>query len=253
MGASEGAGLKPVIEALIFASDGAISLDRLARIIEGSEREAVRSALRELVDEYAGRGGGFLIEEVAGGYRFRTNPSLAPWIRRLWKSSAQKMSRASMETLAMVAYRQPVTRGELESLRGVDSGAVLATLMEKRFIKIVGRKEAPGRPVVYGTTKEFLEAFDLKDLSCLPSLRDIQNTEGEDADQAKGQAGEEAGEGPRGETPDQVEGGLARGEAPEDTGRLRDSVPPEGRGDDKGGPGDGEPDPGRDRDKGRPS
>lgn len=180
------ASLKPVIESLIFASDAAITLDKLVGVLEGTERAEIRAALKELMEEYEARGGGFLIEEVAGGYRFRTNAEFSPWIRRLFKIGGQRISKAAMETLAIVAYRQPMTRGEIEQIRGVDSGGVLATLMDKRFIRIVGRKELPGRPVVYGTTKEFLETFDLKDLSCLPSLKDIQSLEEENASQERG-------------------------------------------------------------------
>lgn len=175
--------LKPILEALIFAADSAIGLDRMAGILEGEERAAIKEALDELVAEYAGAGRGFTIEEVAGGYQYRTNPDYAPYLRRLFKIGLQRISKPAMEALAIVAYKQPVTRAELEAIRGVDSGGVLATLMEKRFIRIVGRKELPGRPVVYGTTKEFLETFDLKDLSCLPSLKDIQKMEEENGAQ----------------------------------------------------------------------
>lgn len=181
--------LKPLIESLIFASEGALSLDRLSGVLEGEERAAVKEAVEELIEEYKGSGRGILIEEVAGGYQFRTNPESSPWLRKFFKIGMQKISKAAMESLAIIAYKQPVTRGELEAIRGVDSGGVLATLMEKRFIKITGRKEVPGRPVVYGTTKEFLETFDLKDLSCLPSLKDIQKMEEEHAAETQGYEG----------------------------------------------------------------
>lgn len=195
--------LKPVIESLIFASSAAISLDRLASVMEGVDKGDIRSALEELVEDYRRRNGGFFIEEVAGGYRFRTSPEAAPWLRRLFKIGMQKISKAAMESLAVVAYRQPVTRAELEAVRGVDCGGVLATLMDKRFIKIVGRKEVPGRPVVYGTTKEFLETFDLKDLSCLPNLKDIQKLEEEDGFRTP------PGEGPEGQGATEKRGGDA--------------------------------------------
>jgi len=178
--------LKPVLESLIFAADSAISLEKLSGILEGEEKTIIKEALNELIEDYRARAGGFLIEEVGGGFQFRTNPEFAPWLRKFFKIGLQKISKAAMESLAVIAYKQPVTRGEIEAVRGVDSGGVLATLMEKRFIKIVGRKEVPGRPVVYGTTKEFLETFDLKDLSCLPTLKDIQKMEEEYA-QTEGQ------------------------------------------------------------------
>lgn len=181
--------LKPLIESLIFASEGALSLDRLSSVLEGEERAVVKEAVEELIEEYKSSGRGILIEEVAGGYQFRTNPESSPWLRKFFKIGMQKISKAAMESLAIIAYKQPATRGELEAIRGVDSGGVLATLMEKRFIKITGRKEVPGRPVVYGTTREFLETFDLKDLSCLPSLKDIQKMEEEHAAETQGYEG----------------------------------------------------------------
>ncbi|MBI5345332.1 MAG: SMC-Scp complex subunit ScpB [Deltaproteobacteria bacterium] len=218
--------LKPVIESLIFAADRAISVESLSGVIEGAEKPLIRAALKELVEEYRAKNGGLLIEEVAGGFQFRTNPEAAPWIRRLFKIGLQRISKAAMETLAIVAYKQPATRGELEAIRGVDSGAVLATLMDKRLIKITGRKEAPGRPVVYGTTKEFLETFDLKDLSCLPSLKDIQRMEEENAPQDRTQAHAT----PTLPSPIKGEGsGGPAGEAPEGDSEGRDNIEKEGR------------------------
>ena len=166
--------LKSVIEALIFASESAITLASICNILEGVERKEARTAIDELTTEYAERGGGFFLEEVAGGYRFRTNIEHAAWIKRLFKIGPPRISKAAMESLSIIAYRQPIARAELEAIRGVDAGGVLAKLLDKRLIKITGRKETPGRPVVYGTTKEFLETFDLKDLSCLPSLKEMK-------------------------------------------------------------------------------
>lgn len=182
--------LKPLIESLIFASEGALSLERLSNVLDGEAKADIKGAVEELMEEYRTSGRGILIEEVAGGYQFRTNPDSSPWLRKLFKIGLQRISKAAMESLAVIAYKQPVTRGEIEAVRGVDSGGVLATLMEKRFIKITGRKEVPGRPVVYGTTREFLETFDLKDLSCLPSLKDIQRMEEEHALETAGLEGE---------------------------------------------------------------
>lgn len=223
-----GNGLKPVIEAVIFAADAPVSIERLCAILDGHGKAEVMEALASLMEEHRARACGISIEEVAGGYVFRTAHEFAPWIRRLFKIGLQKLSKAAMESLSIIAYKQPVTRAELESIRGVDSGGVLGTLMDKRFIKIVGRKEIPGRPVVYGTTKEFLETFDLKDLSCLPSLKDIQRTEGED-DLQKDQKDEAPGEEGR------------SGETPEDNLSGRGDIEAEGRGDDNRGPGEGEP------------
>ncbi|WKZ32757.1 MAG: SMC-Scp complex subunit ScpB [Thermodesulfobacteriota bacterium] len=220
--------LKPVIESLIFAAENAISFERIAGVLEGEDKAAVRAALNELIEDYRTKGGGFFIEEVANGYQFRTNPEFAPFLRRFFKIGLQKISKAAMETLAVVAYRQPVARGDIEAVRGVDSGGVLATLMEKRFIKIVGRKEAPGRPVVYGTTKEFLETFELKDLSCLPSLKDLTKMEEEYA-REEGQGAEEDGAGGA----VRAEGSPEGGESAEE--RARDSAPEgDGRSEERG-------------------
>jgi len=212
--------LKPVLESLIFAADSAISFEKLSGILEGEEKAIIREAINELIEDYRAKAGGFLIEEVGGGFQFRTNPEFAPWLRKFFKIGMQKISKAAMESLAVIAYKQPVTRGEIEAVRGVDSGGVLATLMEKRFIKIVGRKEVPGRPVVYGTTKEFLETFDLKDLSCLPTLKDIQKMEEEYA-QTEGQGTAETAvedrvqgaEGAQGAVEDEVQESVQDGAA----------------------------------------
>ncbi len=208
--------LKPIVEALIFASESAITLDRLCRILEETERETVKGVLEELMNEYRDPSRGFSLERVAGGYQFRTRPEHAFWIKRLFRTAPQRISRASMETLAIVAYRQPITRGELESLRGVDSGGVLKSLLEKGLIRIVGRKDSPGRPAMYGTTKEFLETFDLRDLSELPSLKEVEMLDVEEEEYALTEASED---------------NIARG----------DSVEEKGRGADTAGQGQGEP------------
>ncbi|MEE9614814.1 MAG: SMC-Scp complex subunit ScpB [Thermodesulfobacteriota bacterium] len=169
--------LIPLVEALIFAADHPVTIDRLAGVLEGEKKEDIKAALGELMERYSSGDGGLYIEEVAGGYQMRTRAEYAPWMRRLFKIGMQRVSKAAMETLAIVAYKQPITKGELEEIRGVDSGGVLRTLLDRRLIKMVGRKDTPGRPVVYGTTKEFLETFDLKDLSHLPALRDIESLE----------------------------------------------------------------------------
>jgi segregation and condensation protein B len=172
--------LKSLIEAAIFASDHPITITRLMNILELETREEVKIAINALKEEYDCEERGIYIEEVAGGYQMRTKPVFAPWLRRLLKVSPNRLSRASMETLAIVSYKQPLTRYEVENIRGVDCGGVLRTLIEKGLIKIVGRKDTPGRPAVYGTTKVFLEIFELKDLSCLPNLNEIEETKEED-------------------------------------------------------------------------
>lgn len=163
---------KPVIEALLFAADGPLKVERLAEILD-VERGVVQQALRELLAESAEAGRAFVLSEVADGYQFRTRPEYADWLRRANRGRPFRFSRAALESLAIVAYRQPVTRAEVEYLRGVDSGGVLKTLLEKRLIRILGKKEIAGRPLIYGTSKEFLEFFGLRDLTGLPTLREF--------------------------------------------------------------------------------
>ncbi len=171
--------LKSVIEAVIFAADHAITFEKLMGVFEGQEREDVRVALKELIADYIERSGGIVIEEVAGGFQLRTRPEHAPWLKRFFKVGIQRVSKAALETLSIVAYKQPLTRAGLEEIRGVDSAGVLKTLLERRLVRIVGRQDAPGRPVVYGTTKEFLETFSLSDLASLPTLKEIETLEQE--------------------------------------------------------------------------
>ena len=161
--------IAPIIESLLFVSDTPLSVRRLAEILETEDLEAVRSALNALADEYDRRQGGFRLSEVAGGYQFRTRPEHREWIRRLLQSGPARLSKAAMETLAVIAYRQPVLRSDVEHIRGVDCGGVLRVLLERKLIKILGRKEMPGRPLLYGTTRKFLEMFNLRDLRDLPT------------------------------------------------------------------------------------
>lgn len=166
--------LNAIIEGLLFVADGPMSLDRLTELLPDYERASVRLAVQELRDDYAQRGAGIHLVEVAGGWQLRTVPELMPYLSRMVKGRPARFSQSALETLAIVAYRQPITRQEIEYLRGVDTGAVLKTLLDKRLIKIMGKKDIPGRPIIYGTTKEFLEVFNLNDLRGLPTLREIQ-------------------------------------------------------------------------------
>jgi segregation and condensation protein B len=168
-------GLKGIVEAVLFASSEPLSVDRLQGVVEGVSRAELTSALRELQADYAAEGRGLQVVEVAGGFQVTTRPDCAPWIKRLEKAKAgARLSRSAMETLAIVAYKQPLVRAEIEQIRGVDTAGVLKTLLDRRLIRIVGRKDIPGRPIMYGTTKQFLQAFGLKDLADLPALRDIK-------------------------------------------------------------------------------
>jgi len=167
--------LSAVIEALLFVSGEPIALDKLVQVLEGTGPDRIREALDRLRQGYDAAGRGLQIVEVAGGYQIATRSECAPWIKALEKiKSATRLSRSGLETLAIVAYKQPVTRGEIEVIRGVDSAGVLKTLLERRILKIVGRREGLGRPMLYGTTREFLHYFGLKDLSELPAMKEFR-------------------------------------------------------------------------------
>lgn len=165
--------LRHIIESLLFASESPLSIRRMAEVLETEDLSAVKAAVDRLSDEYERRRGGFYLTAVAGGYQLRTRPEHKEWIRRLHRSSPTRLSRAAMETLAVVAYKQPVLRSDIEHIRGVDCGGVLRVLLERKIIKILGRKEMPGRPLLYGTTRKFLEMFNLKDLKDLPTPREL--------------------------------------------------------------------------------
>ena len=166
--------LKPILESLIFVSDAPLSLDRLCLLLEEYERSDIRAALMELTADYRLRGGAVILAEVGGGYQLRTLPEYADYLKRFTKSRPPKFSQSALETLAIVAYRQPITRAEIEYLRGVDCGGVLKNCLDKRLGRILGTKDVPGRPLIYGTTKEFLEMFSLRDLASLPTLKEVQ-------------------------------------------------------------------------------
>jgi segregation and condensation protein B len=166
--------IKPVLESLIFVSESPVRLETLVEILPELGKEAILEGIRRIQTEYEEDSKGMELVEVSGGYQFRTKPKWAEWVQRLKKSKAVKLSRYALETLAIVAYRQPIIRPTIEEIRGVDSGWVLRTLLEKGLIKIMGRKEMPGRPIVYGTTQSFLELFSLNALSDLPIPKEIQ-------------------------------------------------------------------------------
>jgi len=164
--------LKAIIEALILASEKPLSIDRMKEIIEEASMQDIVQCISLLQEEYR-EGRGFYLSEVAEGYQFRTRPRYAPYLQKLYKIKAPKFSQPALETLAIIAYRQPITRAEVEELRGVDAGGVIKSLLDKKLIKILGKKDVPGRPMIYGTAREFLEAFGLKDLKSLPTLKDL--------------------------------------------------------------------------------
>ncbi|TAK06849.1 SMC-Scp complex subunit ScpB [bacterium] len=166
--------LRSVLESLLFAAEAPLTVHRLSEVFEGIERKEIGSALQELQAEYETAGRGFRLVEVAGGYQLRTPKENADWVKSLFRARPARMSRATLETLAIIAYKQPMTRAEIEAIRGVDVDGVLSTLLERRLVRIVARKDVPGRPFLYGTTGEFLEMFNLKDLSNLPTLKEME-------------------------------------------------------------------------------
>jgi segregation and condensation protein B len=173
-GAGEDLGrLLALVESLLFAASTPVPASRLAEALDGPSRAEVARALEQLAAGYEREGRGLRLVQVAGGWQLRTPPEHGPWVRRLLRERPPRLSRPMLETLAIVAYRQPCTRLEIEAVRGVDADAVLATLLERRLVRIVGRKEAPGRPLLYATTREFLEVFGLPDLNALPALRNL--------------------------------------------------------------------------------
>ncbi len=169
--------IKPIVESLIFVSESPLSMEQIQKAIPEAGADEIKQALLALKEEYDARNGGFILHEVAGGFQFRTKKEYKEWIRRLFQHTPPKLSAAAMETLAIIAYRQPILRSEIEHLRGVNSGNSLRILLERGLIRVLGRREIPGRPLVYATTRKFLETFDLKDLKDLPTPKEIEAME----------------------------------------------------------------------------
>jgi segregation and condensation protein B len=171
--------LKPIVEALIFASPEPVTLKQLYKLLDGEPKEDVDAAIAAVRADYE-RPGGLQLVEVAGGYQITTRPELHEWVRKLFhERTTQKLSVQALETLAVIAYKQPVTAPEIAEIRGVSSSTgVLATLIERKLVKTVGRKPVVGRPFMYGTTREFLERFGLNDISDLPKVDDLSDALG---------------------------------------------------------------------------
>jgi segregation and condensation protein B len=169
--------LKPIIEAILFATaDEPIPFKRIREILEDDTEESVREALAALMAEYDARSGGIELRQIAGGYRFSTRAEHSEYIRRFRKQQpSAKLSMAALETLAVIAYKQPVTIPEILEIRGVSSSSAIKTLLDKRLIVAKGRKKVVGRPMMYGTSKEFLVQFGINDLTELPNLEDFED------------------------------------------------------------------------------
>ncbi len=202
--------LKNIVEAALLAAGGPLSLDTLQSLFGGNEqpeKKALREALKALAEDYQGRG--IEIREVGSGWRIQVGEAVSPWVSRLWSERPARYSRALLETLALIAYRQPITRGEIEDVRRVSvSSNIIKTLLEREWIRVVGQRDVPGKPSLYGTTREFLDYFSLKSLDDLPTLAEIRDLEEinrelelEDPDKAAAATETEAGSA-------QGEGGL---------------------------------------------
>ena len=160
-----------VAEALLFASETPVEADRIQEVLRLDSAGEARELVRELVARLDARGSALQVIEVGGGYRLVTRPEVAPWLVKLARSRTRsRLSRSALETLAIVAYRQPVSRPDIDAVRGVNSDAVLDNLLDRRMIRIAGRKDSPGRPFLYETTRDFLVAFGLRDLADLPKV-----------------------------------------------------------------------------------
>ena len=166
--------VKSIVESLLFVADGPQSLQRFCEVLDGVDEEVVSDVLHEMQGELDAQNRGIRLVEVAGGYQLRTAKANADWVKKFLGGRPARMGRATLETLAIVAYRQPITKAEIEAIRGVDVDGVIATLLDRNLIRAVARKDVPGRPFLYGTTPEFLQFFNLKDLSQLPTLKEME-------------------------------------------------------------------------------
>ncbi|PCI08835.1 MAG: SMC-Scp complex subunit ScpB [Gammaproteobacteria bacterium] len=170
--------LKSILEAVLLAADRVLTVIQLEGLFELDEdrpsRDEIRKALHEMAEDYQSRG--YELKQVASGYRLQVRQEYATWVARLWEEKPARYTRALLETMALIAYRQPVTRGEIEEVRGVSvSSNIIKTLLERDWIKVLGHKDVPGKPTLYGTTKEFLDYFNLKTLDQLPTLAEIKD------------------------------------------------------------------------------
>ncbi len=163
-----------ILESLLLVSEQPLALEKAGQVLGGLPKDSVREAIRMLQTKYPSDSSGILVEEVAKGIQLRTNPANQEYVRQLFDIKPPRFSRAALETLSIIAYKQPVTRLEIEQIRGVDCAGSLKTLMERRLVRVVGKKDVIGRPFLFGTSREFLEIFGLANLSDLPSMRDIE-------------------------------------------------------------------------------
>jgi segregation and condensation protein B len=167
-------GVKSIVESLLFVAEGPLTLQRFGEVLDGVDKQTIQAVLQALQEEYEAQNRGLRLVEVAGGYQMRTAKDNADWVKKFLGGRPARMGKATLETLAIIAYRQPITKAEIEAIRGVDVDGVISTLLERNLIRAVARKDVPGRPFLYGTTPEFLQLFKLRDLTHLPTLKEME-------------------------------------------------------------------------------
>ena len=200
-----------VVEALIMASSEPVSADRLARIVPQLTAAGAKDLVNELNTEYQDSGRAFEVWEVAGGFQLRTLAEFSGYLQQLRKERPLRLSQAALETLSIIAYKQPVTRADLEEVRGVDTGAVVRGLLDRRLLRIAGHRDVPGRPLLYGTSRRFLEVFGLESIKDLPALRELEELAREQGVILPGSGGSEGDQSSMGDEPVQEE--LPAGES----------------------------------------
>jgi segregation and condensation protein B len=166
--------VKSIVESLLFVAEGPLTLQRFGEVVDGVDKQTIQAVLHALQEEYEAQNRGLRLVEVAGGYQMRTAKGNAGWVKKFLGGRPARMGKATLETLAIIAYRQPITKAEIEAIRGVDVDGVISTLLERNLIRAAARKDVPGRPFLYGTTPEFLQLFKLRDLTHLPTLKEME-------------------------------------------------------------------------------
>lgn len=221
---------KKIIEALLFTSEKPITIEQMKEVLEEVDAKDIKTALAELQKEYETLGRSFKVYELAGGYQMVTLPEFADYLKKFYRvKSKDKLTKPALETLAIVAYRQPITKADIEDIRGVNVDGVVKTLADRQLIKITGRKDAPGRPILYGTTKEFLDRFGLSTLNELPKLGEFTESDIDLSELKQGLGGQEVQDGTGEVTQEDRPVGQEDNTAPEQQGAAeRQDRPAEG-------------------------
>jgi segregation and condensation protein B len=223
---------KKIIEALLFTSEKPITIEQMKEVLEEVDAKDIKTALAELQKEYETLGRSFKVYELAGGYQMVTMPEFADYLKKFYRvKSKDKLTKPALETLAIVAYRQPITKADIEDIRGVNVDGVVKTLADRQLIKITGRKDAPGRPILYGTTKEFLDRFGLSSLNELPKLGEFTESDIDLSELKQGLGGQEGQDGTGEVTQEDRPVGQEDNTVPEQQGAAeRQDRPAEGEG-----------------------